>query len=262
MTLGGSLMTTSNPIQIILNENNAKEPLISIDIIKSPMKYEILDLLRHNEMNFDEIVENMSKSKASVSMHLRDLRNEGIVNYKADPTDNRKKIFYLNADYLGSIDSKKIKKSQKDQTKMLIDEFMEKGDINYIVLLTHTFKSLMMEYGMDMSPIFQKMGNYMGEYLFSQLYDDDLYIFMDNISSYWLNNNLGKLYFKTDNNIKITCIDCFESSNLPKSGMPVCSIEKGMLETLFKNYFKFDLKIEEIMCYCMGDDKCVFELQP
>lgn len=255
-------MTTSNPLQIIFNENKTNQQMVDIDIIKSPMKYEILDLLRHDEMKFEDIVENTSKSKASVSMHLRDLREEGIVSYKADPSDNRKKIFYLNADYLGSIDSGRIKKTNRDQTKLLIDEFIEDGEIEYVILLTHTFKSLLMEFGMDISPVLQKIGNHIGEYLFSILYDEDLDIFMDNICAYWLKNNLGKLYFELDNKIRITCIDCFESVSVPKSGVPICNIEKGMLETLFNRYFKFDLNIEEIMCYSMGDDKCVYELQP
>jgi hypothetical protein len=255
-------MTTSNPIQIILNDKKKDHKMVDIDIIKSPMKYDILDLLRHNAMNFEEIVENTSKSKASISMHLRDLREEGIVNYKPDPTDNRKKIFYLNAEFLGSIDANKVQKSHKDQTKLLIDEFIENGEIEYVVLLTHTFKSLLMEFGMDISPVLQKMGNHIGEYLFSILYDEDLNIFMDNISSYWQKNNLGKIYFEHENKIKITCMDCFESVNVPKSGVPICNLEKGMFETLFNRYFKFDLNIEEIMCYSMGDGKCVYELYP
>ena len=69
-------MTTSNPIQIILNENKTNSPMVNIDIIKSPMKYEILELLRHGEMNFEDIVENTKKSKASISMHLRDVRKK------------------------------------------------------------------------------------------------------------------------------------------------------------------------------------------
>ena len=58
-------MTTSNPIQIILNDNKTNQQMVGIDIIKSPMKYEILDLLRHDEMNFEEIVENTSKINLS-----------------------------------------------------------------------------------------------------------------------------------------------------------------------------------------------------
>ena len=88
-------MTISDPIQIILNKKKPNHQTVNIEIIKSPMKYEILELLRHNEMYFEDIVKNTSKSKASVSMHLRDLRKEGIVSYKADLQDNRKKIFYL-----------------------------------------------------------------------------------------------------------------------------------------------------------------------
>jgi predicted hydrocarbon binding protein len=119
-----------------------------------------------------------------------------------------------------------------------------------------------MEYGMDMSPILQKLGNHIGEYIFNQLYDEDLEIFADNISSYWQKNKLGKLYFKMGAIIKVTCIDCFESRSMQKSGTPICNIEKGMLETLFNKFFKLDLNIEEIQCYAMGDEKCVFEIQP
>ena len=255
-------MTISDPIQIILNNNKTNHPMVNIDIIKSPMKYEILELLRHDEMNFEDIVNNTSKSKASVSMHLRDLRKEGIVNYKADPEDNRKKIFYLNSEYLGSIDSDRIKSAQKDQTRLLIDEFIQNGEIGYLILLTHTFKSLLFEFGMDISPVLQKVGNYIGEYLYEQLKDDDLDVFVNNISRYWYENNLGVLSFNIDNNIEVICKDCFESANSAVVGLPSCFLEKGMLETLFNRFFKFDLKIIETKCYSMGDDKCVYELEP
>lgn len=255
-------MTISNPIQIILNNNKTNHPMVDIDIIKSPMKYEILELLRHDEMNFEDIVKNTSKSKASVSMHLRDLRKEGIVNYKADPEDNRKKIFFLNSEYLGSIDSDRIKLAKKDQTKMLIDEFLQNDEIDYVILLTHTFKSLLFEFGMDISPVLQKVGNYIGEYLYEKLKDDDLEVFLDNISRYWRENNLGKLSYNITNNIEIKCVDCFESANSEKLGLPSCFLEKGMFEALFNKYFKFNLKILETKCYSMGDDMCVYEIEP
>ena len=255
-------MTTSNPIQIILNENKTKTPMVNIEIIKSPIKYKILELLRHGEMNFEEIVENTSKSKASISMHLRDLRKEGIVNYRHDPIDQRKKIFYLNADFLGSIDTSKTKILKKDQTKLMIDEFIEKGDIEYIILLTHAFKSMILEFGMDISPVLQKIGNHIGEYLYSQLKSNDLETFTNNISQYWLKNNLGELSFKINKSIEITCIDCFESKESPILGIPGCHLEKGMLEKLFNLFFNLELKIDEIMCYSMGDEKCLYQLQP
>lgn len=257
--MGDYFMTTSNPIQIILN-NIKNRKMVNIDIIKSPMKYEILKLLRHNEMNFEEIVENTSKSKASVSLHLKDLREEGIVKYKADPTDNRKKIFYLDSELLGCIDSNNIK--SKDKTKRLIQNFISEGEIEYNLLLVHTFKTILMEYGIEINPIIKSIGNHIGDYIFTQVYDSDFERFLFNVSKYWADNNLGYLSFDMKHNLEITCMQSFESVKLEKTGLPECHLEVGMFESLFYNYFDFEVKIIETRCHSMGDDVCLFEVEP
>ena len=45
-------------------------------------------------------------------------------------------------------------------------------------------------------------------------------------------------------------------------GVPGCHLEKGMFEKLFNLFFNIELKVDEIMCYSMGDEKCVYQLQP
>ena len=55
----------------------------------------ILEMLRNSDMEFDEIVSNTGKSKSTVSVHLKSLREAGIVSFKTHPDDNRKKIFYF-----------------------------------------------------------------------------------------------------------------------------------------------------------------------
>ena len=253
-------MTTSNPIQILINESAKNRKMVNIDIIKSPMKYEILNLLRQNEMNFDEIVKNTSKSKAVVSLHLKDLREAGIVKYRPDPTDNRKKIFFLNSKMLGSIDSNNIK--SKDKTKKLIENFIKEGDIEYNLMFVHTFKTILIEYGMEITPIIRAIGNHIGDYIFSQVYDSDFEKFLFNISKYWADNNLGFLTFEVKNNLQITCRHSFESVKLEKTGLPECHLEVGMFESLFYNFFDFEVRIVETKCHSMGDDICLFEVEP
>lgn len=253
-------MTTSNPIQILINESAKNRRMVNIDIIKSPMKYEIISLLRQNEMNFDEIVKNTAKSKAVVSLHLKDLREEGIVKYRPDPTDNRKKIFFLNSKMLGSIDSNTIKSN--DRTKRLIQNFIKEGEIEYNLMLVHTFKTILMEYGMEINPIMRTIGNHIGDYIFAQVYDQDFEHFLFNISKYWAENNLGFLTFEVKNNLQITCRQSFESAKLEKTGLPECHLEVGMFESLFYNFFGFDVRIVETKCYSMGDEFCLFEVEP
>ena len=253
-------MTTSNPIQILLNQKSDTKKLVDISIIKSPMKYEILNLLRHDEMSFEDIVANTSKSKASVSMHLKGLREAGIVEYKANPADNRKKIFFLKSEYLGSLTPQEDIK--ENRTEKLIEEFIEQGDVEYTLMLVHTFKSILSDYGIEIDEVLKSIGKHMGRYIYNNVKSDDLDEFMANVAGYWDENNLGYLTFNVDKNIKISCRECFESKNSPVSGKPVCFIESGMLESLFEQYFKIDLNIVEVKCYSMGDEECLFEIEP
>ena len=93
------VMSERKPIQIFsnLNEN------IGVNVVKSPVKLTILEMLRDSEMEFDEIVNNTGKSKSTVSVHLKSLRESGIISYRVHPDDNRKKIFYINSKFLGSV---------------------------------------------------------------------------------------------------------------------------------------------------------------
>ena len=82
-------MSGQKPIQIFSNSNEN----IGVNVVKSPVKLTILEMLRDTEMEFDEIVSNTGKSKSTVSVHLKNLREDGVISYRVHPKDNRKKIY-------------------------------------------------------------------------------------------------------------------------------------------------------------------------
>ena len=252
-------MTTSNPIQILYSQKTDRT-CCNINVIKNPTKHEIIKLLSESEMAFDDIVKNTSKSKATVSMHLKSLRKDGIVNYKPHPIDNRKKTFYLSADLIGSITTSKTN-FNKNQTDNLINEFIEKDHFEYASVFVHTLKSILHDFNIDINPILEHIGLHIGSYLFSKVYDENLDTFIGNIAQYWDENNLGKLTFDFGDTIKIRCEDCFECCNLQKKGEPVCFLEKGTFIKLFSEFYNSNMTCEEIECYSKGDDACVFELK-
>ena len=97
-------MIKQKPLQIF-----SKDADMGIDVVKSPVKLTILEMLRSNDMEFDEIVKNTGKSKSTISVHLKSLREDGIISYRLGESDSRRKIFYLNSKYLGSVEvSKKL----------------------------------------------------------------------------------------------------------------------------------------------------------
>ena len=250
-------MDNNKVAQIFSNyENNS-----GINVVKSPVKLLILEMLRHNEMEFDEIVSNTGRSKSTVSVHLKSLKESGIVSDKAHPQDSRKKIFYLNSSYLGSVNLNNQKEIEETQKEYLMENIIDdNGD--FTLLLFHTLRSMLIQDGINIDPVLQSTGSRIGKSIFNSLYDDDFEVFIENIAKFWQNKGLGRLSFEIGDIIKITSRDCFECELLPKTGKPACFLDAGMFEALFSEYFNLPVSVIEVQCYTMGDGKCVFEVEP
>lgn len=250
-------MSEQKPIQIFSNVNDN----VGINVVKSPVKLTILEMLRDRDMEFDEIVSNTGKSKSTVSVHLKSLRENGIISYRLHPVDNRKKIFYLNSKYIGSVNITEPKEIEETQSDYLIKNIVD-DDAEFSTLLFHTLKAMLIQEGINIDPILQSTGNSIGKSIFNKLYDDDLDVFLDNLAAFWQRKGLGRLTYDVGQIIKITTYDCFECELLPKTGKPACFLDTGIFEGLFTEFFNLPVSVIETQCYTMGDEKCVFEVEP
>lgn len=250
-------MSEQKPVQIFSNMNEN----IGVNVVKSPVKLTILEMLRDTEMEFDEIVSNTGKSKSTVSVHLKGLRESGIISYRIHPDDNRKKIFFINSKYIGSVNITEPKEIEETQSDYLIKNIVEE-DGEFSTLLFHTLKAMLIQEGINIDPILQSTGVSIGKSIFNEMYDDDLDIFMENIAGFWQRKGLGRLTFEVGQIIKITTYDCFECELLPKTGKPACFLDTGIFEGLFTEFFHLPVSVIETQCYTMGDGKCVFEIEP
>lgn len=250
-------MSEQKPVQIFSNLNDN----VGVNVVKSPVKLTILEMLRDRDMEFEEIVTNTGKSKSTVSVHLKGLRENGIISYRVHPVDNRKKIFYLNSKYIGSVNITEPKEIEETQSDYLIENIID-DDAEFSTLLFHTLKAMLIQEGVNIDPILQSTGNSIGKSIYGKLYDDDLDVFIQNIASFWQAKGLGRLTYKIGQIIKITTYDCFECKFLPKTGKPACFLDTGILEGLFTEFFNLPVSVIETQCYTMGDEKCVFEIEP
>ena len=250
-------MNEQKPIQIFSNIDDN----IGVNVVKSPVKLTILEMLRDREMEFEEIVNNTGKSKSTISVHLKGLRETGVISYRLHPEDNRKKIFYINSKYLGSVNVSEPKEIEETQSDYIIKNILD-YDEEFSTLLFHTLKATLIQEGVNIDPILQSTGNSIGKSIFNLLYDDDLDVFMENIAEFWQKNGLGRLSFKVGQIIKITTYDCFECKLLPRTGKPACFLDTGIIEGLFSEFFNMPVSVIETQCYTMGDEKCVFEIEP
>ena len=236
-----------------------------LNVVKSPVKLMILSMLSESEMEFDEIVKNTGKSKSTISVHLKALRKDGVVSFKFNPDDQRKKIFYISSRFLGEIEAPESVEFEERKIDFIIDNIVnsDKSTVEFPRLLFHTVRSTLIQEGLSIDPILYESGLRIGESIFDKLNADNVEGFAKNVAEFWEKHGLGKIEVDliSENKIGITSRECFECGLLPKTGKPACFLDLGIIEALMSNFLETDVIVTETRCFTMGDDHCYFEIE-
>jgi uncharacterized protein len=228
-----------------------------VNIIQSPIKAQILSLLKEGGMNGSQIVSSTKRSKSTISAHLQDLEDAGIIGWVIDPEDRRKKIYYINSRLLGDVSPENEIEDEVDQ--YLQDHVVESDDpLKFFRFMFRAIRVSLMDEGINIDPILRNAGFKVGETFYKKLESPDIAEFIENLSQFWESNQLGRIEFKSTDPIIIQAYDCFECEDLPQIGKPACAFDSGVLEAVFSRYFQEHVDVEEVKCYAQGDDYCQF----
>jgi uncharacterized protein len=227
-----------------------------VDVVKGQVKVQILDSLCYNNMSFNEIVELTGKAKPTVSQHLRELVDDGLIRSTKDPGDARRKIFCINAEFLGELSRDKESKFDIDEYFMKLPHL--KDPFEFYRLILRSLRAEFWNEGINIDPILHNAGKRVGDVFYEELKSNDLDILLKNISKFWENKQLGQIEIKSMDPLTICVYDCFECKDLPQIGEPACSFDSGVLDSIFSRYFNRDITTTETECYAMGNDCCTF----
>ncbi len=227
--------------------------------IDSPVRIKILSMLRKNELSFDRIVALSGKAKSTVSVHLKKLVDEGIIDSKPNPDDARKKIFFINSEYLGELSHEK--RLEDDIEGYVASYISSDGDpFEFFRLMFKTIRVALMSQGINIDPILHEAGLKVGDALYERVKDPDINRFLQNIAEFWETHYLGHVEVKSIDPLIINVHDCYECRDLPVTGNPACAFDAGVLKSLFSTHFKDEHTVKETKCYAMGDNYCCFAI--
>lgn len=231
-----------------------------IHAIDGQVKIRILEMLERGEMAFDELVSMSGRAKSTVSVHLKDLTDTGIVGVRSDPADARRKIFHLNSMYLAGADA-------EWQDWFDINRYLKKtlpcqGDpaILYRFILS-SIRLTLLSRGVTIDPVLHLAGLSAGHSLYACVLSDDLGTLVANIRKIWGENHLGNIELERKKPLSLKITDCFECIDLPVFGKPACAFESGVLTSIFSEFYDRQTKAVETHCYAMGNDFCRFVIR-
>ena len=231
-----------------------------ISAVGSPVKVKILEMLARDEMAFDDLVEHSGRAKSTISVHLSDLADAGIVGARTDPVDGRKKIFYLDSLFLGSAGSGE--RGWFDLDRYIRKEIPCDGNpASLYRFILSTIRLNLMNQGITIDPVLHLAGLKAGASLYPCVRDTDIEGMIHGMGKLWEKNGLGEVELEKRTPLTLNIRDCFECIDLPILGKPACAFESGVLSSLFSQYYGQQMKAIETRCYAMGSNLCRFELR-
>jgi uncharacterized protein len=224
--------------------------------VGSPVKIQILNLLREEPKSFDEIVKFTAKAKSTISVHLNNLRACELVDENYDPEDRRRKIYSLTSRYMGCSQEPFI-----EHYKSLLETVASNGydRVYFTETLLFALHFGFEAYGINNAPVVKLIGNDIGKRLSSNFEAETLDELLIEVASFLeLHENCRvSVLLKNGSSLKIE--DDFKARLMPVIGKPFCTLKEGIIEGILKE--KFDVcGVIETECYGTGHDHCLFKI--
>jgi uncharacterized protein len=223
--------------------------------IESPIKNKILKKLMERDLTFEELIEVCGKSKSTMSVHLNDLLEMGLVYKRIDQHDRRKKFFSINTDLLVSSSTPV---SEHYQTILRAIPATADDRYGFMKSLFHLIRCGMETYGIDTSPALKKMGRDVGKALAKRFKSTTAPELYKEVAAFWEMQGLGKVRVVAGDVPTIIVDDCFDCGTMPNIGRTQCSLDEGMLEAIIEEKLKVRCSIEETECHATGHGHCKF----
>jgi len=227
--------------------------------VKGRVKRQILLLLRERAMGFDDIVRATGKVKSTISKHMKDLENDGLIASFPAKGDKRKKHYILVARPLGR-STKKASKLDRKTIKDITTAMEGRGDFLNAVLrsIRYRFDAL----GIDVAPMLYHLGREIGTAIGMGMVSEDLDGVVKEVSEFWKEHGLGTIKVLEREPLTFIVTDCYECANMPNVGRTLCAFDEGILEAIFYTRLKREFRIKEIVCWGTGYNHCKYLALP
>jgi len=237
---------------------STQDTVVAVD---SPIKVRILEIVSGGPVPFDRVVEKTGKAKSTISVHLRDLEQAGIIMSQPDPRDNRRRRIAISSAAIG-----RLTNADRNAHAPLHlhrhgkrDESFDDDDIvaffRYCVCI---FRSQAMAMGINIDPVLQRTGAEVGSVLAGKVAGRSVEDVIWKMDAFWQAHALGAITLAGTDPLTIEIRGCFECEDLPITGHGACAFDTGVLTAIFSHHLQCPVTVVEEKCYSKGDDRCVF----
>lgn len=231
--------------------------------VDSPIKVRILEIASDGPVPFDQVVEKTGKAKSTISVHIRDLEQAGIITSRSDPRDSRRRLIALSSLAIGRLTNADRDAMAPPHLHGEQDEpFSDDDIVSFFRYVVRVFRSEAMAMGINIDPVLQRAGAGVGTVLAGKVAGGSVEDVVQNMKVFWHTHGLGAITLTGTDPLTLEVRNCFECEDLPITGHGACAFDTGVLTSVFSHHLQYPVTVVEEACYSAGDDRCVFVITP
>jgi len=232
--------------------------------VDSPIKIRILELATEGPVAFDQIVEQTQKAKSTISVHLRDLEQAGLIISSPDPRDSRKRTITLASDAIGRLTNsdRDVRVPAQFHGAGRNEPFSDDDIVSFFRYCVLTFRTQAMVMGINIDPVLGRTGEQVGRVLAPRVAGKTIADMVTKMDAFWQAHGLGRITLTGTDPLTLEVNGCFECEDLPVTGHSACVFDIGVFTAIFSHHLKCPVTVFEDHCYSSGDDRCIFVVTP
>jgi uncharacterized protein len=241
---------------------STQDAVVAVD---SPIKVRILELVSAGPVPFDIIVERTGKAKSTISVHIHDLIQSGLIISQPDPRDSRRRVIMLSSDAIGRLTNtdRAVAIPVLDNNGAVDDRTFRDDDIvSFFRFCVLVFRTQAMALGINLDPVMERSGRQVGRVLARRVAGDTPEEVVQKMDAFWQSHGLGSISLAVSDPLTLEVKGCFECEDLPVTGHGACVFDIGVLTAIFSFHLEHPVSVVEERCYSSGDGRCIFVITP
>jgi predicted hydrocarbon binding protein/DNA-binding HxlR family transcriptional regulator len=227
--------------------------------ISNPVRQKILSELQRRDLSLSEIAQLTGKAQSTLSVHLDKMVKEGLIAFRDDPQDNRRKIFYLVSRPVGSsvVPREDLMRALENTIGRSIGTpgtFL-KGVIRSIVIGMEAI-------GFNMDPVLKDIGKQIGREIARRMKSNQVEGIITEVKEFFTQHELGDLNVYSLHPVTLIIKDEYDCSKAPDVGRTLCLMNEGILEAIFETRLGVPARVTKAETFGSGLNFCKYVIEP
>ena len=184
---------------------------------------------------------------------------EGLIGYRDDPEDNRRKIFYLVSRPVGSsvVPREDLMKQVENTISKSIgtpSTFL-KGVIRSIVIGMEAI-------GFNMDPVLKDIGRQIGKEISKRMKSNNVEGIIGEVKEFFKIHELGEVNVYALHPVTLIIKDEYDCSKAPDVGKTLCLMNEGILEAIFETRMGMPARVTKAETFGSSFNFCKYVIEP